>query len=92
MVYEVQPKVDWDKGKAVMYLLETLELDRDDVVTMYVGDDVTDEDAFESLEGRGIGIFVGRADDPEVAGRTTSADYVLYTIPEVEKVLDGLAR
>jgi trehalose 6-phosphate phosphatase len=92
MVYEVQPKIDWDKGKAVMYLLETLELDRDDVVTMYVGDDVTDEDAFEALEGRGIGIFVGRADDPEVAGRTTSADYVLYTIPEVEQVLDGLAR
>ena len=92
MVYEVQPKIDWDKGKAVLYLLETLELDRDDVVPIYVGDDVTDEDAFEALEGRGIGIFVGRADDPEVAGRTTSADYVLYTIPEVEKFLDGLAR
>ena len=23
MVYEVQPKLDWDKGKAVLYLLET---------------------------------------------------------------------
>jgi trehalose 6-phosphate phosphatase len=53
---------------------------------------VTDEDAFEALEGRGIGVFVGYADDPEVAGRTTSADYVLYTIPEVETFLDGLAR
>src|SRR5918997_1920946 len=92
MVYEVQPKIDWDKGKAVLYLLETLELDRDDVVPIYVGDDVTDEDAFEALEGRGLGIFVGEADDPEVAGRTTSADYVLYTIPEVERFLDGLAR
>jgi len=92
MVYEIQPKIDWDKGKAVLYLLETLELDRDDVVPMYVGDDVTDEDAFVALEGRGIGVFVGEADDPEVAGRTTSADYVLYTIPEVENFLDGLAR
>ncbi len=92
MVYEIQPKIDWDKGKAVLYLLEELELDGDDVVPMYLGDDVTDEHAFEALDDRGIGVFVGRAEDPEVEGRTTSADYVLYTVPEVEKFLDGLAR
>lgn len=92
MVYELQPKIDWDKGKAVLYLLETLELDRDDVVPIYLGDDFTDEDAFEALEGRGIGVFVGVADDPELAGRTTSADYVLSDIPDVERFLDGLAR
>ena len=95
MVYEIQPKIDWDKGKAVLYLLEALDLDRDDVVPMYLGDDVTDEHAFEALAGaspRGIGVFVGRADDPEVAGRTTSADYILHTIGEVERFLDTLAR
>ena len=87
MVYEIQPKIDWDKGKAVLYLLEALDLDREDVVPIYVGDDVTDEDAFEALKGRGIGIFVGRADDPEVSGRTTAADYVLHTTQEVERFL-----
>ena len=92
MVYEIQPKIDWDKGKAVLYLLEALDLDGDDVVPMYLGDDITDEDAFDALEGRGIGIFVGRADDPEVTGRTTSADYVLHTTQEVERFLDSLAR
>ena len=92
MVYEIQPKLDWDKGKAVLYLLEALDLDGDDVVPMYLGDDITDEDAFETLKGRGIGIFVGRAEDPEVSGRTTSADYVLHTTQEVECFLDGLAR
>ena len=95
MVYEVQPKIDWDKGKAVLYLLETLELDRDDVVPMYLGDDTTDEDAFGALSetsSGGIGIFVGHADDPEVAGRTTAADYVLNTVREVEQFLDKLAR
>jgi hydroxymethylpyrimidine pyrophosphatase-like HAD family hydrolase len=71
MVYEIQPKIDWDKGKAVLYLLEALELDRDDVVPVYLGDDITDEHAFEALAGRGIGIFVGRAEDPEVGGRST---------------------
>lgn len=90
MVYEIQPKIDWDKGKAVLYLLETLGLE--DAVPMYLGDDITDEDAFEALEGKGIGVFIGEADDPELAGRETSADYVLHTIPEVETFLDGLAR
>ena len=92
LVYEVQPNIDWDKGKAVLYLLGALDLDRDDVVPMYLGDDITDEHAFEALARRGIGIFVGRADDPEVGGRTTSADYVLHDVPEVERFLDTLAR
>jgi len=38
MVFEIQPKLDWDKGKAVLYLLEALDLDRDDVVPVYLGD------------------------------------------------------
>jgi hypothetical protein len=31
-------------------------------------------------------------DDPEVGGRTTSADYVLHTFEEVELFLHTLAR
>ena len=92
MVYEIQPNIDWDKGKAVLYLLEALRLNREDVVPIYLGDDITDENAFEALKDRGIGILVGRADDPEVAGRTTSADFVLHTVKEVETFLDTLAR
>jgi hypothetical protein len=34
---------------------------------------------------------VGRADDPEVGSRTTSADYVLHTMQEVEQFLRELA-
>lgn len=90
MVFEIQPKLDWNKGKAVLYLLEALGLDRDDVVPIYLGDDITDEDAFRALEERGIGIFVGNADDPESADRLTAADYVLNTIEEVELFLNRL--
>jgi trehalose 6-phosphate phosphatase len=92
MVYELQPKLDWDKGKAVLYLLDALDLERDDVVPFYIGDDITDEHAFEALSRRGIGVFVGRADDPEVGGRTTAADFVLDSTEEVERFLDTLAR
>jgi trehalose 6-phosphate phosphatase len=41
---------------------------------------------------RGTGIFVERADDPEVAERTTAADYILHGAKEVERFLDTLAR
>jgi trehalose 6-phosphate phosphatase len=92
MVYELQPKLDWDKGKAVLHLLEGLDLERDGVVPFYVGDDITDEHAFEALAGKGIGVFVGRAEDPEVGGRTTAADFVLDSTEEVERFLDTLTR
>jgi trehalose 6-phosphate phosphatase len=51
-----------------------------------------DEHAFEALAGSGIGVFVGRADDPEVGGRTTAAHFVLDSPEEVERFLDTLAR
>jgi trehalose 6-phosphate phosphatase len=92
MVYEIQPKLDWDKGKAVLYLLEALGLDRDDVVPLYLGDDTTDEYAFEALANRGVGVFVGYADAQEAFGQSTAADYILHTTEEVRQFLDTLAR
>jgi trehalose 6-phosphate phosphatase len=92
MVYELQPKLDWDKGRAVLYLIDALGLDGDDVIPLYLGDDITDEDAFQALKGRGIGIYVGSQTDPERDGRSTAADFVLDSVTEVQRFLDGLAR
>lgn len=91
MVYEIQPKLDWDKGKAVLHLLGVLGLDNNQV-PIYVGDDITDEHAFEALAGRGIGVIVASPNDPEARGRTTAADFVLDSVEEVERFLDSLAR
>ncbi|XP_023755409.1 probable trehalose-phosphate phosphatase G [Lactuca sativa] len=60
-VLEVRPIIDWDKGKAVEFLLQSLGLSNsDEVLAIYIGDDRTDEDAFKVLrEGkRGYGILV----------------------------------
>jgi len=88
-VWELRPAVDWDKGRAVLWLLDALGLDRPDVVPVYVGDDVTDEDAFRALAGRpggGIGILV--AEEP----RETAARYRLRDPGEVRSFLDHAAR
>lgn len=92
MVYELQPKIDWHKGKAVLHLLRMLDLDTDDVVPLYLGDDITDEDAFRTLVGRGVAIIVAHPDDPEVANRPTAAEFVLESTVEVEQFLNTLAR
>ncbi|KOS55484.1 trehalose-phosphatase [Rhodococcus rhodochrous] len=92
MVYELAPAIDWDKGRAVLYLVDVLGLDSADTVPVYLGDDITDEDAFRALRGRGIGILVGRPDDPEMAGRNTAAEFALASVDEVERFLTTLAR
>ena len=80
-IFELQPQVDWHKGKALFSLLRTLKLDREDVLPFYLGDDVTDEDAFRALKGRGIGIVV--RDKPY----ETAAAYSLKDPDEVRKFL-----
>ena len=83
-VYELLPDIDWDKGKAVLWLLETLELEHGDVRPIYIGDDSTDEDAFRALEQRGVGILV--TEQP----RRSVARYVLKDSGEVELLLRHL--
>jgi alpha,alpha-trehalase len=76
-VFELQPNIDWHKGRAVLWLLEALGLDRPDVLPIYIGDDLTDEDAFAALRDRGVGIVV--RDEP----RPTAARYALENTAEV---------
>ncbi|MFQ5670943.1 MAG: trehalose-phosphatase [Acidobacteriota bacterium] len=83
-VLELRPNVEWDKGRAVRWILEHLGLGGKDVLPLYIGDDDTDEDAFRSLAGDGIGIRVGEGNQP------TRATYFLHGPPDVELFLLGV--
>lgn len=56
-VLEVRPRLDWDKGAALLHLLESMKLrDPSRVFAIYIGDDRTDEDAFK---GKASFEFIG---------------------------------
>ncbi|MFC1937890.1 trehalose-phosphatase [Chloroflexota bacterium] len=83
-VFEIRPDIDWGKGKALLSLLETLYVDSAQAVPLFIGDDVTDEDAFRVIRKYGIGIAVGEDE------RRTAARYVLKDPDEVAKLLENL--
>ena len=84
-VFDIKPRTDWHKGRAVRWLLRELGLEGPETCPIYVGDDVTDEDAFESLAGIGIGIVV------RDGGRPTAADYAVDDVEGVRRFLAFLA-
>ncbi|MCX2739161.1 trehalose-phosphatase [Pontibacter anaerobius] len=85
-ILELKPNLDWHKGKAVHWLLEELELNKPGIIPMYIGDDLTDEDAFAALQGQGISILVGEHDEE------TAADFRLESVDEVQEFLAALTK
>ncbi len=83
-VFELRPRFDWDKGKAVSWLLSALGQSGADVLPFYIGDDITDEDAFRALREQGVTIFVGRP-------QSTAARYILDDTDAVGAFLRRLA-
>ncbi|KAK7275755.1 hypothetical protein RIF29_16877 [Crotalaria pallida] len=85
-VLEIRPAINWDKGKALEFLLESLGYGNSNVFPIYIGDDRTDEDAFKVLRSRGQGIGILVSPIP----KETNASYTLQDPSEVEQFLQRL--
>ncbi len=84
MVIEVRPTVNWDKGKVVLWLLarQVFVSKTIQVFPVYIGDDLTDEDAFKALSKKGLTIFVGEPKE----------SYAQYYLKNPGEVADFLKR
>jgi alpha,alpha-trehalase len=60
-VIELLPNVDWDKGRALQWLLDRV-VEAKEALPVYAGDDLTDEDALRVVATEGIGIVVRHQD------------------------------
>jgi trehalose 6-phosphate phosphatase len=80
-VLELKPDFEWHKGKAIEWLKDALEINDEKYVIFFIGDDVTDEDAFRSIKDKGIGIMVGDHNEKTEA---------LYRLKDTESVPEFL--
>ncbi|KAF7154321.1 hypothetical protein RHSIM_Rhsim01G0171800 [Rhododendron simsii] len=88
-VFEIRPDMEWDKGHALNYFIDTLGLgSSNDVLPLYIGDDRTDEDAFKAIRNRGEGFPTVVSSSP----KDTAALYSLRNPLEVNKFLTNLVR
>ena len=85
-VFELRPDIDWDKGWAVRWTLGALGLPTGETMPVYIGDDLTDEDAFTELAKDGLTIVVGSD------SRETAAAYRVPVVNDVRDVLLHLAE
>lgn len=85
---EVRPR-DLNKGKAVEYFLAG----RERLFPVFIGDDVTDEDAFRALGREGLGVLVSAVPRPTLAGYRLEGPGrvrdLLYRLTRVNQEGDG---
>jgi len=81
-VFEILPAIDWNKGKAVKWVMNTLGIDWEDFSVVYIGDDTTDEDAFRVISTRGTSILVSDK------SKVSAADFVLSSPKEVKELFE----
>lgn len=82
-VLEVRPPVNWHKGKAVLWLLRKFRAQSKNIIAVYIGDDKTDEEAFNVLKAGALTVFVGST-------HRTQARYYLKNTAEVNVFLGYL--
>ncbi|WP_247893838.1 trehalose-phosphatase [Azospirillum endophyticum] len=93
-LFELRPNLPWDKGRAVLALMEALGLEGSGTMPIYLGDDETDEDAFRALtargEGGGIGIRV--MEEPAATAATWSLRDPAEAAAFLGRLADWLAQ
>ncbi|MBI1883805.1 MAG: trehalose-phosphatase [Chlamydiae bacterium] len=78
-VFEIRPRTNWDKGKALLKMGRVKNLSRD-AFKIYIGDDQTDEDVFRVLKSKSLTVRVG----------LSKKSYASHYVQSPKEVLDFL--
>ncbi len=81
-LFDVRPKIAWDKGDAILHLIKQLG---PSWKACFIGDDVTDEEAFHTLNQKALSIRVGPA-------KNTHAQFLIHNRGYVERFLKLLVQ
>ena len=81
-ILEARAPIFWDKGKVASMLLDSFKQEKP--LSIYLGDDRTDEDAFSALDGKGLTVFIGKP-------RKSKAKFFLKDVSEVGVFLKRLS-
>ena len=87
-VVELRPDVDWDKGTTLEWILDHVA-GEEPLIPVFIGDDLTDEDAFDSVLHDGIGIVVRHTEDGD---RATAARFSLDDPDRVREFVERLVE
>jgi trehalose 6-phosphate phosphatase len=79
-VLELVPDISWNKGYAARWILQQMNYEW---LPIYIGDDQTDETAFEVFKKKGITIRIGES-------KKTAANFYLKSQREVPRLLSDI--
>ena len=88
MVVELRPKIQWDKGKTLEWIVDQMA-GEEPILPIFIGDDLTDEDGFDAVLHDGIGIVVRHTEDGD---RATSARFSLDSPDQVRQFIERLVE
>jgi trehalose-phosphatase len=81
---ELMPNIEWHKGCAVNWIRDHVVKEYGDAWSLYIGDDLTDEDGFRAVRGDGLSVAA--------SPRAGDADFAVDGPREVESLLRVVTR